>query len=136
MSMESSRPVVFIDGECVLCNRLASWLLRRDRDRVHRLATLQGRTAREMLGPVVADPAEWSIVVVDGDGTHDRSEAILRIAARLGGLPGLGGRLARWVPAAVRNRVYDAVARRRYRWFGKEKHCRLPRPGDEDVFLP
>ena len=134
--MKPFPPVVFIDGECVLCNRLANWLLRCDRDRVHRVATLQGQTAREMLGTVATDPAKWTIVVVDGDGTHDRSEAILKIAARLGGLPGFGARLARRVPAAIRNRVYDAVARRRYRWFGKEKHCRLPRPGEEDVFLP
>lgn len=134
--MDPSRPVVFIDGECVLCNRLASWLLRRDRNRVHRVATLQGQTAREMLGAVAADREEWSIVLVDSDGTHDRSEAVLRIAARLGGLPGFGGRLARSIPAGVRDRVYDAVARRRYRWFGKEKRCRLPRPGEEDVFLP
>jgi len=128
MPMESVRPVVFIDGDCVLCNRLATWLLRRDRDRVHRVATLQGRTAREMLGAPVADPADWALVLVDGAGTHDRSEAILRIAARLGGLPGFGGR--------ARDRLYDAVARRRYRWFGKEQRCRLPRPGEEDVFLP
>jgi len=136
MPMQPVHPVVFIDGECVLCNRLATWLLRRDRNRVHRVATLQGRTAHEMLGAPAADPAGWAIVLVDGDGTHDRSEAVLRIATRLGGLSGFGARLARRVPVSVRDRAYDAVARRRYRWFGKQDRCRLPRPGEEDVFLP
>jgi predicted DCC family thiol-disulfide oxidoreductase YuxK len=134
--MKSIRPVVFIDGECVLCNRLATRLLRHDRDRIHRVATLQGRTAREMLGAAETDPSEWVIVLVDGDGTHDRSEAILRIAVGLGGSWRFGGRLARLIPRPVRDCVYDAVAHRRYHWFGKEERCRLPRPGEEDVFLP
>jgi predicted DCC family thiol-disulfide oxidoreductase YuxK len=75
-------------------------------------------------------------VLLDDDGTHERSEAILRIADGLGGPWSFAGRVARLVPRTLRDLVYDAFARRRYRWFGKRKDCRLPRPGEEDTFLP
>jgi predicted DCC family thiol-disulfide oxidoreductase YuxK len=76
------------------------------------------------------------VVLLDDGGTHERSEAILRIAEGLGGAWRILGRLTRLVPRAARDLVYDAVARRRYRWFGRESECRLPRRDGDDRFLP
>ena len=128
--------MVFVDGECVLCNRLATWLERHDPDRRFRIAALQGESARRLLGPPEPDPSEWVVVLLDEDGTHERSEAILRIARGLGGAWRFAETMARLVPRAARDLVYDAVARRRYRWFGREDECRLPRPDVDGRFLP
>ena len=100
------------------------------------MATLQGRSAREMLGAPDGEPSDWVVVLLDDDGRHERSEAILRIAGSLGAPWRFAGRVARLVPRTARDLVYDALARRRYRWFGKQRDCRLPRPGEEDTFLP
>jgi predicted DCC family thiol-disulfide oxidoreductase YuxK len=32
------------------------------------------------------------------------------------------------IPAFIRDRIYDWVARNRYAWFGKRTQCWLPRP--------
>jgi predicted DCC family thiol-disulfide oxidoreductase YuxK len=32
------------------------------------------------------------------------------------------------VPRPIRDAVYNLVARNRYRWFGKQEACWLPRP--------
>ena len=55
-------------------------------------------------------------------------------------LSGLGGvwRLARcleWIPGGWRDAVYDALAARRHRWFGKADACVLMRPEWRDRFL-
>jgi predicted DCC family thiol-disulfide oxidoreductase YuxK len=127
--------VVFFDGVCNLCNRAADFIVRHDRVGRIRLAPLQGETARrELAGPMVQ--ALDSIVVQDADGVHVRSEAALRIAAGLGGPWCLLAVVARLVPRALRDRVYDAIARRRYRWFGKRDTCRVPTPDERSRFLP
>jgi predicted DCC family thiol-disulfide oxidoreductase YuxK len=55
-------------------------------------------------------------VLVDADGAHARSDAALRIA---GGLRAPWRWLAALGAAGVRDALYDALARRRYRWFGR-----------------
>jgi len=40
------------------------------------------------------------------------------------------------IPAPLRNAGYTLVARNRYRIWGKHETCRLPRPGEQELFLP
>jgi predicted DCC family thiol-disulfide oxidoreductase YuxK len=39
------------------------------------------------------------------------------------------------VPAFVRDLVYDLLARRRYRWFGRRDECMVPSPEVREHFL-
>jgi predicted DCC family thiol-disulfide oxidoreductase YuxK len=39
------------------------------------------------------------------------------------------------VPRPLRDAIYDLVARRRYRWFGRRETCMVPGPGIRDRFL-
>jgi len=72
--------------------------------------------------------------LIDDDGVHTKSDAALRIAARLG-WPWSWLPVLRLVPRGLRDAVYDLIARHRYRWFGQADACRLPGPGDRDRFL-
>jgi len=65
---------------------------------------------------------------------HVRSEAALRIAARLGA-PWSWLVMLRVLPRAWRDAVYDFVAARRYRWFGTVEACELPDAGWRERFL-
>jgi predicted DCC family thiol-disulfide oxidoreductase YuxK len=72
------------------------------------------------------DPEEVETFVLIEDGTpFVRSEAALRIARHLR-QPWRSFGVARVVPRAVRDRLYDAVARNRYRWFGRREICMVP----------
>jgi predicted DCC family thiol-disulfide oxidoreductase YuxK len=41
----------------------------------------------------------------------------------------------RILPRDLRDRLYDFLARNRFRWFGRRKTCLLATPGDDDRFL-
>jgi predicted DCC family thiol-disulfide oxidoreductase YuxK len=41
----------------------------------------------------------------------------------------------RVLPLALRDRLYDWVARNRLQWFGKRQVCYLPDPKDADRFI-
>ena len=124
------RPILFVDGCCVLCQRAAAWVARRDRRGRVALAALQGKTARRLLPGAVRgaamDGAAGSVVWRAPDGA-----LLLRSAALLAVLAALGGRyraaaVLRLAPAPLRDALYDAVARRRRRWFGATRDCLLP----------
>lgn len=129
------RPIVFFDGECVMCNRFVDLLLQLDPDGVMAIAPLQGTTAQQLLPPLPEDPEAWSIYYLDEAGLYSQSEAALRIAMRLGdGWSLLGGFLA--VPPPLRDGVYRFVARNRYRIMGRYSACRKPSDQDRERFLP
>lgn len=133
-SPPSDHPIVFFDGICGLCNASVDRLLRWDRRGVLRFAPLQGATAEHLLPERLTGHLD-TLVLLDAEGLHLRSEAALRALMYVGGpwrlLAGL-----RVVPRPVRDGVYDLIARRRYKWFGKKESCRLPLPHERERFLP
>jgi predicted DCC family thiol-disulfide oxidoreductase YuxK len=133
-AIAGKNPIVYFDGVCNLCNRAVALLLRWDRKRILRFASLQGETARERIGESDGAPETWSMLYEDEAGLHDRSTAALRIVNRLG-WPYMIAALGLLVPRPVRDAVYRVVARNRYRWFGKRDTCRIPTPEERSVFL-
>jgi len=110
--------LLFYDGACGLCHRSVRFVAAADRAGRFRFAPLRGETFR------VAVPAERgaeipdSIVVRRADGALlVRSDAVVHVLRRLGGRWRLVAALLALVPRRLRDAAYDAVARRRARWF-------------------
>jgi predicted DCC family thiol-disulfide oxidoreductase YuxK len=125
--------VVFFDGVCNLCNRIVDFLIRRDKKHVLRYAQLQGTSAAALLDAKMVSDLP-SVAFLDKTGAYQRSNAVLRAAAKLGGI----WSLAKWlliIPRPIRDAVYDWIARNRYKWFGKRDSCRLPTPEERSMFL-
>ncbi|WP_419857386.1 thiol-disulfide oxidoreductase DCC family protein [Candidatus Palauibacter irciniicola] len=139
-------PIVLFDGVCNLCAGAVRFIIRRDRRGRFRFAALQSDAGRRILAatgvetpgpgeplPEAEEPPASLILVADGR-THARSGAALRIAAGLdAGWPLLAVFLV--VPAPLRDWAYRFVARNRYRWFGKETACELPRNEESWRFI-
>ena len=135
-----SNPILLYDGVCGLCNRLTQFLLKRDtRDRL-RFASLQSEFAAAILNRHGKDAHDLDTVYVvkhyeqPTEVLLNRSDAILFLAQQLGGiwsLAAVGKILPRW----LRDRVYNLVARNRYKVFGKHETCMLPEPKHRRKFL-
>ena len=129
-----TKPVIFFDDVCVMCNGFVNLLLKFDRRQQFLFAPLKGETATKLLPPLPDDPTRWSMVYVDEAGIHDQSDASLEVYRRMGGIWWLLS-LARFIPRSIRNPVYRVLARNRYRWFGKRDTCRMPSPSERARFL-
>jgi predicted DCC family thiol-disulfide oxidoreductase YuxK len=133
--------LVFYDGVCGLCDRFVRFLLARDPAGRLRFAPLQGETARRELPPLGLEPADLdSVVVIAGwrspaPRVLTRSRAVLHTVRPLGTGWRLLAATARLVPRPIADAVYDAVARRRYRMFGRFDACPLPHPDERARFL-
>ena len=129
------KPLIIFDGVCVLCSRGADFVLRHDRKKRYRLLAAQSRLGRALYEHYGLDPEDYETNILIEDGTaRFRSEATLRIAAGLG-WPWRAASAFRVLPVALRDWLYDRVARNRLRLFGRRDTCYVPRPGDADRFL-
>jgi predicted DCC family thiol-disulfide oxidoreductase YuxK len=133
--------VVFYDGVCGLCDHFVRFLIRRDRRQRFAFAPLQGTTAQTVLVPRGIDPSDLDSIHVIADRHTPserlltRSRAIVHALLQLGGVWRLAARGASLVPAALADRVYDFIASRRYRTFGRFDTCPIPPPEWRDRFL-
>lgn len=127
MSDGGEERIILFDGFCVLCSRLYRFVSTRDSSGRFRFVPIQseeGRALAQRFG-VDADNPE-TFVLIEGGRGHVRSEGMLRILRDLPGWRWTA--LLRGIPTAWRDRVYDLVARNRYRWFGRREACLVPRP--------
>ena len=123
-------PIVLFDGVCNLCHAAVRFILARDREARFRFASLESETGRDLTTEGIREGTSAdSMILVEDGSTYARSEAAIRIAARLS-LPWRALGVLRVVPRPVRDGAYDLVARNRYRWFGRKDFCPMP---DEDI---
>jgi predicted DCC family thiol-disulfide oxidoreductase YuxK len=130
-----NHPVLLFDGVCNLCNGVVQFLVPRDPDGTLRFASLQSEAAAELLAEcdLPSDSTE-SVVLVEDGTCYEKSAAAIRVAEHLGGVYALAS-VFRYVPRRVRDALYDFVAERRYRWFGKRERCMVPSPDLRSRFL-
>jgi predicted DCC family thiol-disulfide oxidoreductase YuxK len=137
----AANPVVLYDGVCALCNGFVRFVLARDRAGVFRYASLQSDLAQATLIRHGRDPRDLTTLVLVLDRglpterVVDKSTAALQVLSRLPGAWAAMGRVMMFAPSALRDIVYNLVARMRYRTFGKYDACPIPEPGVRDRFL-
>lgn len=133
--MGSNHSLVFFDGICNLCNHSVQFIINRDPGAQFKFAPLQSDIAQQtLLKSNGASSSLDSIVLVEDGKMYTESTAALLIARKLTGL---------WpmfyvfilVPPFIRDVAYRWIARNRYRWFGKNDHCMVPRAELKERFI-
>jgi predicted DCC family thiol-disulfide oxidoreductase YuxK len=149
-SKTDSRPVILFDGVCNLCHGGVNFVLDTDNtlDGALRFAALQSDVGKVLLERAGKKPDDISsIVLVECEGQSNnnykelkfyfKSEAVLRIGAKLGNFYGIPlspfAKVANaFVPIFIRDKIYDTVAKNRYNLLGKKDECRFDADGKFD----
>jgi predicted DCC family thiol-disulfide oxidoreductase YuxK len=132
--------LVLYDGVCGLCNRLLQFLLAVDHRAAFDFASLQSATGRAIVERAGGHPDDLNSFYVSANYRTPRArvitkgEAVLFVAGELG-WPWKLTFLMRALPSGWLDRVYDLVARHRYRVFGRYERCLAPRPEFRNRFL-
>src|SRR5688500_14339601 len=132
--------LVLYDGVCGLCSSLLQFLLTHDRRGVFAFASLQSAIGRAVVEGLGGDTTELTsfYVLANYRTRHSlifaRSEAALFVAGQLG-WPWKTAVIARILPTALLDRAYNAIARNRYRVFGRFDQCLAPRPEFRGRFI-
>jgi predicted DCC family thiol-disulfide oxidoreductase YuxK len=127
--------VVLFDGVCNLCNGYVNWLIDHDKNNLFKFASLQSNAGKKLVNQLGLQGNYLdTIVLYDNGKGYTHSTAVLRILKQLNGIYSLAV-IFFIVPAYIRNKVYNMVARNRYKWFGKRDTCRVPTPELKNRFL-
>lgn len=111
---------LYYDGTCGLCHRAVRFALAEDRAAGLRFAPLQGEAFRAAVPPERRGLLPDSLLLQTDEGALlTRSETVVWMLLRFGGVWRLFGRLLRAVPTSMRDAVYDLVARARHRLFAR-----------------
>jgi len=126
LMQKPDKPVLLFDGYCNLCSRAVVFVLKRERGDLFRFASLQSAIAERYLNTFsFTSSVPDSIVLITEGGVYFRSTAALLIAGRLK-WPWPLMKIFYIIPRVVRDRIYDFIAKHRYRWFGKRQQCFIP----------
>jgi len=127
--------LVIFDGACRLCARSVTFILDHESDHTLRFAALQSPAGARSMSEFGFDVADAkTFVLIEKGRAFTRSDAAVRVARHLQ-WPWRSLAALRIVPRALRDPVYDLVARNRHRWFGRTDECMVPAPGVRDRFL-
>ncbi len=133
-----TRDTLFYDGGCGLCHGSVRFLLAEDTRGAIRFAPLGGPTFEESVDEQTRQELPDSVVLLTGDGRlMTRFRATRRLLVRLGGLWRAVSVVLAVVPPWIGDALYDAVARRRLRWFRRPADwCPLIPAPLRDRFAP
>ncbi len=117
--------VILYDGVCVFCSHWVRFVAARDVEQRFRFTAIQSGYGARLAQAFGIDPDDPDTnAVVHGGEVFFKSDAALTV---LGALPGWQWvRVLRSVPKPLRDAIYNAVARNRYRIFGKYEKCFIP----------
>lgn len=121
--------IVLYDGVCHLCDACVQFVLTKEKDaesekRIH-FCQLQSEKAQQLLAPFDENIELNTVYLIEDGKLYRRSTAVLHIARYLRS-PWSWGRVCIVIPGGIRDWCYDAIGKRRYRWFGRDDTCILP----------
>ncbi|MFC4263381.1 thiol-disulfide oxidoreductase DCC family protein [Ferruginibacter yonginensis] len=134
-NLTNNTAIVLFDGVCNLCNNSVQFIIKHDKKNIFKFASLQSAIGQQLLKTYELPTSNFSsFVLIQHNKTYTQSTAALKITQQLNGPIKLLYAFM-IVPAFIRNKVYDVIAKNRYKWFGKREVCMLPSPQLASKFL-
>lgn len=132
--MQSKQPVILFDGVCNLCNGAVDFLLKRDRKKQFRFASLQSETGKFLIHQYAIHEDSDSVILIKSGTIYFKSGAVFEIAGMLP-YPWKIAAFLKIIPKKTRDKLYDWIAKNRYRWFGKRETCRILSAEEKEFFF-
>jgi predicted DCC family thiol-disulfide oxidoreductase YuxK len=128
-------PIIIYDGICRMCSGFVRFILRHDKNDCFRFIAAQSPLGAALYRHYGLDPVHYETnVLLEQGRPWLKSEGSIRIFQHLG-LPWSIVAVGRLLPLAVRDRLYEAIARNRLHWFGVRQACYLQDPDQASKFL-
>ncbi|WP_299713328.1 thiol-disulfide oxidoreductase DCC family protein [uncultured Tenacibaculum sp.] len=136
LDFPADKKIIIFDGVCNLCNQSVLKVIKLDKKNAFLFTSLQSEIGKEILEHLKIDTSKIdSIILLDPKGKYYiKSSAALKIMSSFNGFWKLT-QIFWLIPKALRNLVYDFIAKNRYKWFGKKDQCMIPTPELTSKFL-
>ncbi|WP_435254927.1 thiol-disulfide oxidoreductase DCC family protein [Tenacibaculum sp. A30] len=135
-NIPSNKKVILFDGVCNLCNDSVLKVIKYDVKNQFVFTSLQSDIGKEITQYLGIDTSKVDSIILYEPNVayYIKSTAALKIMNDFGGIWKLT-QVVLVFPEALRNIVYDYIAKNRYKWFGKKEACMLPSKEIQEKFL-
>lgn len=127
--------VILFDGVCKLCSGWARFIIRFDKKRKFKLATVQSNEGQRILAFYNLPVDHYdTMLFIDDEKLHTQSSAFIYVVKSLP-FPWPLLTLFWLIPKPIRDWLYDRIALNRYFLFGRYNRCLLPTPDHDSRFV-
>jgi predicted DCC family thiol-disulfide oxidoreductase YuxK len=136
VNLPRDKKILLFDGVCNLCDNTVQFIIRHDKKDVFRFVALQSELGHQILKHIGVDSSKTDSIILyePGNAYYYKAEAAIRIAKILGSYFSLLS-IFSILPKRLSNKIYDYVAKNRYKWYGKKEECMIPTPEMKAKFL-
>lgn len=117
MFQYSKQPILFFDSNCVLCSRVITFILRHEKNKTLKFASLQGEVFQALKENYDIPLGVDSTILYEEGEIFIESRAALKLCKYLK-TPYSFLVIFKIFPSFISDRVYKWIARNRYDWFG------------------
>ncbi|MFC7684545.1 thiol-disulfide oxidoreductase DCC family protein [Ureibacillus sp. GCM10028918] len=125
--------IILFDGECHFCDASVQFIIKRDRNKYFKFASIQSNIGQKLLKEFQIPKTIDSLVFIEGKKCYVKSTAALKVARRLDGVWSLLYPFL-FTPPFLRDAIYDIVAKNRHK-LGKQTECRIPTKEELERFI-
>jgi predicted DCC family thiol-disulfide oxidoreductase YuxK len=133
--IDENEHIILFDGLCNLCSGWVHFLIERDPKEAFKFCSVQSQTGKALLQylGLSTDQIETMAYFHRGKG-YVRSAAFLQLVKRLPSLWPLIS-IGVYVPEVVRDKLYNHIAKNRYKIAGKRDSCLMPTENNKARFI-
>lgn len=134
--LPKDKKIILFDGVCNLCDSTIQFVIRHDKKDIFRFVALQSELGQKILSHIGVSrtKTDSTILYEPGKAYYIKSDVAFTILKEIGGIHKL--LLAFTIlPKPLLNKIYDYVAKNRYKWFGQKENCLIPTPELKAKFL-
>lgn len=125
-TIKINKRIILFDGVCNLCSGFMLFIYRRDPGGIFKFAWLQEKQGQEILDWLELPVENFeTIIFIENGQPYFKSTAFLKIVRHLR-FPWPVLMIGMILPRFIRDWIYDYIAAKRYRWFGRKDNCLLP----------
>ena len=124
----AEKSIILFDGVCNVCNGFVNFLILRDEKDQFQFGSLQSQKVKELLHQYHFDADDLStVILIEHNKLYPQSTAVLKIFRQMSGAwPLMYAFII--IPKALRDFIYQIIARNRYTLFGRKNSCMVPAP--------
>lgn len=132
--LKTKMNIIVFDGVCNFCHRVVRIIIRHDHTAQIHFTAQQSEAGEKLMKEISIKENSNSVLFVKDGLVYYKSDAVIEIAKLLSGWPSIL-QYSIIVPRFIRNFIYELVATNRYRLFGKQDQCMVPKEKDRGRFL-
>jgi len=132
--LKTKMNIIVFDGVCNFCNRVVQIIIRHDPSAQIHFTAQQTEAGEQLFRQYQFSTSANSVIFIKDGLVYEQSDAVIEIAKLLTGWPSVF-KYTIIVPRFFRNYIYQLIAANRYRLFGKQDLCMVPKEEDKKRFI-